>query len=325
MQTDPLSPVYSPAADRLKSLYWRGASATQPLAVTSLAAIVGGEIKPGPLDTIRGFTTLDRPQPGYAFFLEKVRPGGEGHLQAAVHANMLLIGPQQEPISYPGPFAGVPHVRAAAAALLGALFPDRLVAQRQAIHASAAVDPTASLSTGVSIGAGSTVGPGTVILPNVTIGPNVRIGADCLVKSGTVIGQPGFGYYKSDTGMPRHLPHVGGVIIGDHVHLGALNTVASGTIHPTVIADHVKTDDHVHVAHNCLIGRGTLITACAELSGSVTVGEQVWIGPNAAIRDGLEIGDEAFIVMGSVVTKSVPAHGRVFGNPAKSMKYQDER
>ena len=325
MQTDTVVPVYSPAADRLKSLYWKGAAATQPLAVVNLAAIVGGEVKFGSLGAIQGFTTLDRPQSGYAFFLDRPRPGGEDHLQAAASANMLLIGPRDEPISYKGPYAGVPHVRAGAAALIAALFPDRLAVQQQAIHPSAMIDPTASLSVGVSIGADSTVGPRTLILPNVTIGPNVRIGADCLVKSGTVIGQPGFGYYKSDAGLPRHLPHVGGVVIGDHVHLGALNTVASGTIHPTVIADHVKTDDHVHVAHNCLIGRGALITACAELSGSVTVGEQVWIGPNAAIRDGVEIGDEAFIVMGSVVTKSVPARGRVFGNPAKPMKQQDER
>ena len=34
----------------------------------------------------------------------------------------------------------------------------------------------------------------------------------------------------------------------DNVEIGAINTVVSGTIHPTVVEKYVKTDDHVHIA-----------------------------------------------------------------------------
>ena len=40
-----------------------------------------------------------------------------------------------------------------------------------------------------------------------------------------------------------------------------------GTIDDTFIEDNVKTDDHVHIGHNVQVGKGCLITACAEISG----------------------------------------------------------
>jgi len=111
------------------------------------------------------------------------------------------------------------------------------------------------------IGAYSSVGESTIIHPNVVIAGSVHIGAYCQIKSGTVIGQPGFGIYRDERGLPNPLPHVAGVVIGDHVDLGALNTVVGGTIHPTVVEAYVKTDDHVHIAHNCHVGSKTLLTA----------------------------------------------------------------
>ena len=67
----------------------------------------------------------------------------------------------------------------------------------------------------------------------------------------------------------------------------------------------------------CVVGPRTLITACAELSGSVEIGADCWIGPNATIRDGLTLGDWAFVGIGSVVVKNVPAETTVYGSPAR--------
>ena len=47
--------------------------------------------------------------------------------------------------------------------------------------------------------------------------------------------------------------------------------VCAGTIDPTVIKANVKIDNLVH-AHNCHVGRGSIVTACAEVSGSVRIG-----------------------------------------------------
>ena len=47
--------------------------------------------------------------------------------------------------------------------------------------------------------------------------------------------------------------HYGSVIIGNRVEIGALNTIVAGALINTTIGDDVKTDDHVHIAHNVSI------------------------------------------------------------------------
>tara|TARA_R100001509_G_C4883381_1_gene221027 strand:+ start:5020 stop:5448 length:429 start_codon:yes stop_codon:yes gene_type:complete len=49
----------------------------------------------------------------------------------------------------------------------------------------------------------------------------------------------------------------------------------------------------------------------------ISIGSSVWIGANAIILPGVQIGDGAVIAAGSVVTKSVEANTVVAGNPAK--------
>jgi len=50
------------------------------------------------------------------------------------------------------------------------------------------------------------------------------------------------------------------------------------------------------------------------ISGNVRVGNDVWIGPSAAISNGITIGDNCWVSLGSVVTKDVQAGSRVSGN-----------
>lgn len=161
------------------------------------------------------------------------------------------------------------------------------------------------------------IGSNTVLLHNVVISESCKIGSNCLIKSGSIIGQRGFGFERDVDGFPESFPHYGAVIIGDGVEIGALNTIVSGALSNTIIEDYVKTDDHVHIAHNVKIGWGTLIAACAEISGGVTIGEQVWIGPNSAVIDKVIIDDYSFVGIGSVVTRDVQKYSRVAGNPAK--------
>jgi UDP-3-O-[3-hydroxymyristoyl] glucosamine N-acyltransferase len=110
------------------------------------------------------------------------------------------------------------------------------------------------------------------------------------------------------------------VRIGDFVEIGAKCTVARGTITDTIVGDHVKTDDHVHIAHNCVIGARSILTACAELSGRVTVGERCWLGPNCSIMDGVRIGDGATVGLGAVVVEDVPAGRKVMGLGALDLR-----
>ena len=57
-----------------------------------------------------------------------------------------------------------------------------------------------------------------------------------------------------------------------------------------------------------------------EFAKPVNIGDKVWIGANALILPGITIGDGAVVGGGSVVTKNVPAHCVVAGNPAKIIK-----
>ncbi len=179
------------------------------------------------------------------------------------------------------------------------------------IHSEAVVSPFAAIGKNVVIGRG------TRIEPHVTIADNVRIGRDCWLKSGCVIGEAGFGLERDETGTPLRMLHFGGVVIGDRVEVGSLTTVCQGTLDPTVLEDDAKIDDHVHIAHNCRIGKKSLVIACAEVSGGVVVGEEAWIGPNASVLEKVKIGDRAFVGLGAVVIRDVLPNTTVVGNPAR--------
>lgn len=56
--------------------------------------------------------------------------------------------------------------------------------------------------------------------------------------------------------------------------------------------------------------------------GDINIGNDVWIGTNAIILSGVNIGDGAIIGAGSVVTKDIPAYAVVVGVPAKIIKYR---
>lgn len=184
----------------------------------------------------------------------------------------------------------------------------------------------------VSIGEGSelepfvfidhdvTIANGCKIKSGVRIGSNVEIGENTIIRENSVIGGQGFGVERDNEGKTFKIPHLGGVIIGKNVEIGALNTVVSGTIEPTIVEDYVKTDDHVHIAHNCKVKRSTLITACVEISGSVIIGEGSTIGPNSSIMNKISIGQNTVIGLGTVVTKSFGDNTVLAGNPADTIE-----
>ena len=54
----------------------------------------------------------------------------------------------------------------------------------------------------------------------------------------------------------------------------------------------------------------------------VIIGNDVWIGRNAIIMDGVEIGSGAVVASGAIVTKDVPPYAIVGGVPAKVIRYR---
>ena len=99
---------------------------------------------------------------------------------------------------------------------------------------------------------------------------------------------------------------------------------------------HVSTINGIEIGHGLLTGRFVLISDNSHgtpsvleehniaprfrpllSKGKIKIGNNVWIGDKATILPGITIGDGAIIAASAVVTKDVPPHAVVAGNPAK--------
>jgi UDP-3-O-[3-hydroxymyristoyl] glucosamine N-acyltransferase LpxD len=197
------------------------------------------------------------------------------------------------------------------------------------VHPSSLVAQTAELAPFCFIGPNCVVEDNCILEPGVRLLENVHLGKGTKVYANSVIGGWGFGIERDNEkerevipfgGKPLKMPHYGGVVIGKNCEIGALTTICAGAIEPTILESDVMVDDHVHIAHNCKIRQGACVTACAEISGSVEIGEEAWIGPNAALMQKISIGPRSIIGLGSVVRKSTSPDSISVGNPAKQIR-----
>lgn len=86
--------------------------------------------------------------------------------------------------------------------------------------------------------------------------------------------------------------------IGACVMIGPNCTLAAGS------HDHIQTSRPMRFAGH-------------PSSGPLVIGDDVWIGANCVITDGVNVGSGAVVAAGSVVNKSVPPYAIVAGVPAK--------
>lgn len=181
------------------------------------------------------------------------------------------------------------------------------------IDESAVVSPLAFVAD-----RGVRIGPGVVVEPFAVIHPYVELAAGVIVRSGAVIGCPGFEHKRTSHGV-LSVAHDGGVYVGQRTEIGPLANLALGfQRRQTVIGADVRIDSLCHIAHGCVIGDRTFLASGASISGSVTLGADVWIGPGALVRDRVVVGDRSRVGLGSTVLKDVPPDGRVIGNPARA-------
>jgi UDP-3-O-[3-hydroxymyristoyl] glucosamine N-acyltransferase len=172
----------------------------------------------------------------------------------------------------------------------------------------------------VYIGKDVKIGDNCIFGNNISISGNVQIGNNVTIQSGVIIGEEGYGYYNNFDGFEKRVPHIGGIIIGDNVEIGANSCVVRGGLGDTVISDNVKIDNLCHIAHNVKIGKNTKITAMTMIAGSATIGENCWIAPGCKIMNQIKIGNECFLGMGAVVTKDISKNSLAVGIPAKVIK-----
>ena len=193
------------------------------------------------------------------------------------------------------------------------------------IHKTAVVEKSSTIGKGVYIGPhcyiGNNVkiGDKTKILANVCIYGKTQIGSNSVILSNTTIGSEGFSFYF-DADEFFHFPHLGSVLIGDNVWIGSNCTVEKSQIDQTIIEDHVKIDDIVHVGHNSIVKKAAQITAGSVISGRAKIGKGCWIAPNSVIDAGCEIGDGCIVGTASLVMSNFPKNSVIVGSPARLLK-----
>ncbi len=191
---------------------------------------------------------------------------------------------------------------------------DIFIGPNVVIEEEAIIGDHVQIMTNCFVGRQCKIGEHTIIRPNVTIHSHTRMGAHVLIQSGSVIGSDGFGFANTGQGHEKII-HTGYVDIGDHVEIGACNTIDRGTLGATCIGNGVKTDNQVHIAHNVTIGDHTLLVAQVGIAGSAEVGSQVIIAGKSGISGHLSVGDNCIVGPCSGVTTSVEKGSIVSGTP----------
>ena len=113
------------------------------------------------------------------------------------------------------------------------------------------------------------------------------------------------------------------VFIENEVVLGDRVTVKNGV----QIWDGVTLEDDVFVGPNATFTNDPAPRSRQQLAEwpRLTVRQGASIGANATLLPGITIGQYAMVGAGAVVTRSVPPHAVVVGNPARIVRYTDEK
>ena len=127
--------------------------------------------------------------------------------------------------------------------------------------------------------------PGAIIREQVTIGKNAVIMMGAIINIGAVIGE--------GTMIDMGAVLGGRATVGSHCHVGA-SAVLAGVIEPASATPVIVEDD-------------------------------VLIGANAVVIEGVHIGRGAVVAAGAIVTQDVPENAVVAGCPARVIKMKDEK
>lgn len=190
---------------------------------------------------------------------------------------------------------------------------------------------------GAVIALGTVFGPGCVIEPNVVLGkvprlagrapqalPPLVLGANVTVCAGAIV------YAGTRIGD--------GAIVGDQAQVRERATIGAGTVvgrgagidNDVTIGERVSIQSQVYVTAFSVIEDDVFLGPCAMTTNDDAMGRHApgatlrgatlrracRIGGGVVITPGVEIGEEAFVAAGAVVTRDVPPRGWVMGVPA---------
>ncbi len=282
------------------------------------------------------------PQYEHAFaFINK-----EGRLSpeqtARQRFSMLFVDPSQVSLLEELKTDAHPHLLVVACAQAPAVFDwiFRKMAAPEWVAPSSYQNPSfpgVSLEPGALVGPDCELGDGTVIESNCRIGARVKMGRHCRIGAGsriaddTVIGDEcvfagpvciggqGFGLIKHPGKPQSQMKHIGRVVIGDRVRLGAFVAIDRGLIEDTYVGSDTMVDNVVQIAHNCTIGASNVICGFVGLSGTTHTGQRVTIAGMVGTGGHVSIADDVTLAAQTGVSKDIRESGVYKGYPPKKL------
>jgi acetyltransferase-like isoleucine patch superfamily enzyme len=155
------------------------------------------------------------------------------------------------------------------------------------------------------LGDGTIVSTGAVVFAGSSIGARVIVGDQACVRERVTIGD--------DVVIGR------GSLVENDTTIGALTKIQANAY----ITAYSTLEDNVFIAP-CVVTTNDNFMGRTErrheLIAGPTIRRGARVGGGAVLCPGIEVGEEAFVGAGAVVTKDVPARMLVVGNPARVIR-----
>lgn len=164
-------------------------------------------------------------------------------------------------------------------------------------HSHASRDPLGPLV----VEAGARICAGAIVLAGSTIGARAMVGDRAHVRERVTIGE------ETTIGT--------GSAVDNDVEIGARVRVQTGCY----LTAFSRVEDDVFVAPGVVTTNDNDAGRGGELAGAV-LRRASRIGARAVLLPGVEVGEEAFVAAGAVVTRDVPPRTLVVGVPAKPVR-----
>jgi acetyltransferase-like isoleucine patch superfamily enzyme len=201
------------------------------------------------------------------------------------------------------------------------------------IHPTATVYPGTVLGEGVKVLENAVVGKQPSLSPRSTTRreelPPTEIGDGTIVSTGAIVfagSRIGVRVILGDQSCIRERVEVGddvvvgrGSLIENDTSVGAMTKIQA----EAYITAYSTLEEHVFIAPGVVTTNDNFMGRTERrhaLMKGPTIRRGARIGGGAILCPGVEIGEEAFVGAGAVVTKSVPPRALVVGNPARVLR-----
>jgi len=216
------------------------------------------------------------------------------------------------------------------------------------------LSPAARVADGVELGANVVIHGDTVVEAGVVIQDGVILGKPPRLAARSSSAAPLGGPLVIEAGASvcaQAVVFAGarigpGAIVGDQSYVRERTLVGAGSVigrgacvdNDVVIGERVRLQSHVYITAFSVVEDDVFVGPCAmttndntmarhhagdELRGA-TLRRACRIGGGAILTPGVEVGEEAYVAAGSVVTNDVPPRGVVIGVPGRVVRYVEE-